>query len=262
MVNKKKQGSGNTTTSTVVQFPEHYPTSQKPYALIIGINGAIGQALARKYRQTHQVVGIARDIHNADHNFTLVQTDYSEENLPELFTTLQGISENFSIIINCIGVLHNDSLKPEKRLVDLTERSLSHYFYVNATLPSLLIKHLYQLLPKTGNSVFAQLSAMVGSITDNKLGGWYGYRASKASLNMLLKTASVELARTHKHAALVAIHPGTTKSRLSEPFTKTTPPEKLYSAELTAQRLYKLINTLDATQTGHFFHWDGSKLEW
>ena len=249
-------------TNTVVQFPDKQQTSQKPYALIIGINGAIGHALAKAYQETHQVVGIARDIHNADHNFTLVQTDYSETHLQELTLTLRGISEHYAVIINCIGLLHNAVIKPEKRLEHITERSLSGYFYVNATLPALLVKHLYTLLPKNDPSIFASLSAMVGSISDNKLGGWYGYRASKAALNMLIKTAAIEISRTHPHAAVIAIHPGTTRSKLSAPFTKAIPYERLYPAELTAMRLLKVLNSIKAEQSGEFFHWSGNNLNW
>jgi NAD(P)-dependent dehydrogenase (short-subunit alcohol dehydrogenase family) len=258
----KEQKSGSTARNTVVQFPDKAQDRSKPYALIIGINGAIGNALATAYQRTHQVIGIARDIHNADHNFTLVQSDYSEAQLRELHHTLKGISEEFTVIVNCTGHLHNAIIQPEKNLEQLSERSLSYYFHVNATLPALLLKHLHPLLAKNKPSIFANLSAMVGSISDNKLGGWYGYRASKAALNMLVKTAAIEINRSNKSATIVAIHPGTTRSRLSAPFTKTLPDERLYPAELTAARLLKLLNSLQPEQTGRFFHWSGSELNW
>ncbi|MBT8141334.1 MAG: SDR family NAD(P)-dependent oxidoreductase [Gammaproteobacteria bacterium] len=256
-------GTDNETdTNTVVQFPERAQDGSKPYALIIGINGAIGQALAKTYQDSHQIVGIARDIHNADHNFTLVQSDYAEQHLPELFETLYGISPEYELIINCIGLLHNAFIGPEKQIKQITERSLTHYFHVNSILPALLIKHLHPLLPKKSRSVFAHLSAMVGSIKDNKMGGWYGYRASKAALNMLVKTASIELARTHPQCIVLALHPGTTRSKLSAPFTRNRSADKLYTPELTAKRLGRIIDSVGTEDSGQFFHWSGSKLEW
>jgi len=250
------------TNNRVIQFPTRNDSSNKSHALIIGINSAIGLALAKAYQKSHRVVGVARSIHNTNYDFTLVQSDYAEEQLPKLSLTLQNISEQYQVIINCIGLLHSENLQPEKSLQQLSKHTLSTYFYVNSILPALLIKHLCSLLPKKEPATYVNLSAMIGSISDNKIGGWYGYRASKAALNMLVKTASIELSRSHKQTAIIALHPGTTKSRLSAPFTKTTPTAKLYSPELTAERLRKVIDSIDASQTGKFFHWDGSELQW
>ncbi len=260
--NPNENTSVSSTSNTVVSFPIEKRISAKPYALIIGINSSIGLALAKEYTITHQVVGTARDITLANHHFTLVQTTYAESDLPELFTTLSGISSEYTVIINCIGLLHNAIVKPEKSLDKLNERSLSEYFRVNATIPALLLKTLVPLLPKKKVSVFATLSAMIGSISDNKLGGWYGYRASKAALNMLIKTTSVELTRSHPHAAVIALHPGTTRSKLSAPFTKNLPEERLYSPKKTAKRLKRVIDSTNASKTGLFFHWSGNQLEW
>jgi len=249
-------------TGTVVSFPDNRTKSNKPYVLVIGINSAIGDAIAKQYEQTYQIVGIARDIHKANHQYTLVQSNYSETELLEIQETLKGISSEYALIINCIGLLHNAIVQPEKALRNLSERSLSEYFYVNATLPALLLKFFTPLLSKNNQCVYANLSAMVGSISDNKLGGWYGYRASKAALNMLTKTAAIELSRSNKNAAIIALHPGTTKSKLSAPFTQNYPDEKLYSAELTATRLKKVLESITPKQSGSFFHWDGKQLEW
>ncbi len=251
-----------TATNTVVSFPREQIKTSKPYALIIGINSAIGLALAKEYSITHQVVGTARDINEANHHFTLVQTTYAEVDLPELYETLSGISPEYNVIINCIGLLHNAFVKPEKSLDKLNERSLSEYFRVNATIPALLLKTLVPLLPKKKPSIFASLSAMIGSISDNKLGGWYGYRASKAALNMLVKTTSVELSRSYPKTAIIALHPGTTRSKLSAPFTKNLPEERLYPPNKTAKRLKRVIDSCNADNTGSFFHWSGNKLEW
>ena len=260
--NTEQSDSDITTTTTVVSFPIEKTNSLKPYALIIGINSAIGLALAKEYAITHQVVGTARDINQANHHFTLVQTTYAESDLPELYETLSGISTEYNVIINCIGLLHNAIVKPEKSLAKLNERSLSEYFRVNATIPALLLKTLVPLLPKKKISVFATLSAMIGSIRDNKIGGWYGYRASKAALNMLIKTTSIELTRTHPNAAIIALHPGTTRSKLSAPFTKNLPEQRLYSPSVTAVRLKHVIDRTNASKTGTFYHWSGNELEW
>ena len=266
MTEKAKQpidrNSITATNSTVVSFPVEKVNSTKPYALIIGINSAIGLALAKEYSITHQVVGTARDINEANHNFTLVQTTYAEIDLPELYETLSGISAEYEVIINCIGLLHNAIVKPEKSLDKLSERSLSEYFRVNATIPALLLKTLVPLLPKKKISVFASLSAMIGSISDNKIGGWYGYRASKAALNMLIKTTSVELSRSYPKTAIIALHPGTTRSKLSAPFTKNLPEERLYTPIETAKRLKRVIDSCNSDNTGSFFHWSGNELEW
>lgn len=258
----EQANSDRTTNNTVVSFPIEKINSSKPYALIIGINSAIGLALAKEYGITHQVVGTARDISKANHHFTLVQTTYAESDLPELYETLSGISPEYNVIINCIGLLHSAIVTPEKSLEKLNERSLSEYFRVNATIPALLLKTLVPLLPKKKTSVFATLSAMIGSISDNKLGGWYGYRASKAALNMLIKTTSVELTRSYPKSAIIALHPGTTRSKLSAPFTKNLPEERLYSPKKTAKRLKRVIDRTNASKTGSFFHWSGVELDW
>jgi len=248
--------------NTVIQFPQKQRDKSKARALILGINGEIGHALAKDLQAEYSVVGVAREIHNADHHFTLVQSDYKEKNLSELKNTLSNISESYQLIVNCIGLLHTDDIKPEKRLDDIKADQLNQYFYVNATLPALLIKYLHPLLAKRERSVYANLSAMVGSIGDNRLGGWYGYRASKAALNMLVKTASIELKRTRPNTAMITIHPGTTVSELSAPYSQNTPVDKLYPAQLTALRLANVIESVQPEQTGQFFNWDGSNIEW
>ena len=187
--------------------------------------------------------------------------DFSEQLLQQHAQSCQEIGE-FNKIVCTIGVLHDDLVQPEKRIQELGQEKLSHYFLVNSILPLLCIKHFQSLLNKQSNSVFACLSAMVGSTTDNQLGGWYGYRASKAALNSLIKTASIEIARTNKHSSIIAIHPGTTVGELSAPFAKNVQPGKYYTPEQSAQRIVRVMNSVTANQTGHFFNWDGELLQW
>ena len=149
---------------------------------------------------------------------------------------------------------------PEKTFKTIEFEFTKKNFLINAIGPALLIKHFAPLLDKEEKSVFASLSAKVGSISDNGYGGWYSYRASKAALNQLIKTASIEMKVKNKKAIIVAFHPGTVKSHLSEPFQKTN--LKIQNPEESAKHLIKIINSIDQSQTGKFFNWDGSEINW
>ena len=144
---------------------------------------------------------------------------------------------------------------PEKKLSQLDPAQLAHSFAVNAIGPALLMKHFLPRLARDGRAVFATLSARVGSIADNRAGGWYGYRASKAALNQLVRTAAIELARTHPRAVCVALHPGTVASALSSPFAKSG--LDVQSPDLAAERLLTVIDHLTPDQTGGFFDHKG-----
>ncbi|PZO42318.1 MAG: cell-cell signaling protein, partial [Phormidesmis priestleyi] len=128
--------------------------------------------------------------------------------------------------------------------------------------PALLAKHILPLLSHKSPSLFATISAKVGSIGDNHLGGWYGYRASKAALNMFLRTAAIEYSRRSPQTTLVMLHPGTTDTQLSKPFQKAVPPEKLFSTERTVRQLIAVMSALTIADSGEFFSWDGSRLPW
>jgi len=133
---------------------------------------------------------------------------------------------------------------------------------VNSIGAVLLAKHLMPLLRHKEGSIFASISAKVGSIGDNRLGGWYGYRASKAALNMFLKTISIEYSRRCPKTIVVALHPGTTDTRLSQPFQKNVPPGKLFPVEKTVNLLLDVLASLKLADSGEFFSWDGSRLPW
>ena len=139
-------------------------------------------------------------------------------------------------------------------------QTLTHLFQVNATGPALIAKHVLPLLVRGRKSVFAALSARVGSIEDNRLGGWHSYRASKAALNMLLRSCSVELAHRNPDAVCVSLHPGTVDTRLSEPFQKSVPDNQLFSAEQSARHLLEVIDGLTPADTGGFFAWDAAPI--
>jgi NAD(P)-dependent dehydrogenase (short-subunit alcohol dehydrogenase family) len=172
-------------------------------------------------------------------------------------------TEFVDIVINCFGVLHDGAgLRPEKRIADVSAESFARSFSTNAVGPALVAKHFTPLLPKRGRCVLASLSAGVGSIEDNRLGGWYAYRASKAAQNMITRGLSIEIARTKKGAICVALHPGTTATALSEPFTRNVSEDRLFSTERAADQLLAVIDGLQSTDNGRFLAWDGTAIPW
>ena len=162
------------------------------------------------------------------------------------------------LVIVATGVLHGEDLRPEKSLRELDPARLARVFAINATGPALVLKHFAPLLPRTGKAVIAALSARVGSISDNRLGGWYAYRASKAALNQLLRTASIEVARRQREACIVGLHPGTVATCLSEPFRGNVAPGKLFEPAESAGHLLAVMDRLEPKDSGRCFAWDGS----
>jgi NAD(P)-dependent dehydrogenase (short-subunit alcohol dehydrogenase family) len=223
-------------------------------ALVIGSRGTIGVALVDLLRKNYMV----SELHQGN-------CDYSTRAMSKHAFSLSKLG-TFDLIICCIGVLHNTELSPEKRLAQLEPEKMLEYYRVNAILPGICLKFFTSLLRRTsgniGTSKFIVLSAMVGSIEDNKLGGWYGYRSSKAALNMLLKTAAIEIERTNKSAALIAMHPGTTMGPLSKPFASKVSKDKYYSPIESAERIVSVAESLDEKSNGSFLNWDGSIIPW
>lgn len=194
---------------------------------------------------------------------TCLSLEATEEGeIAQTAAKIQAQAPTLEVVINCVGILHAGDLQPEKSLRQIDAEQLLRYFQVNSIPSALLAKHLQPLLKKSDRSVFATISAKIGSIEDNRLGGWYGYRASKAALNMLLKTIAIEYSRKNPQTIVVALHPGTTDTRLSAPFQGNVPPEKLFSVERTVNQLLAIIDSLSAADNGSFFSWDGSRLPW
>lgn len=164
------------------------------------------------------------------------------------------------LVIDATGFLHDAQQQPERRLDDLDASALARAFAINAIGPALIMKHLLPRLPRTGKAVFATLSARVGSIGDNRLGGWYSYRASKAALNQLTRTAALELARRHPQAICVALHPGTVDTPLSRAFTKRD--LEVQTPAAAAAKLLAVIDGLDASCNGGFFDHHGAAVPW
>lgn len=189
-----------------------------------------------------------------------LQLDLTQES--QIIQAVQLISFPLHLVVNCVGLLHHQQLQPEKSLRQVNTDNLLQYFQVNSIGSLLLAKHLLPLLRHEEKSVFAAISAKLGSIGDNHLGGWYGYRASKAALNMFMRTVAIEYNRTSPNTIVVMLHPGTTDTRLSQPFQKNVPPEKLFTVERTVTQLLAVIARLKQDDSGKFFSWDGTLLPW
>lgn len=185
----------------------------------------------------------------------------SEQSLEVLAREISAQCEHLHLVISTLGILHQGGAKAEKGLMQLDLAGLQASFATNTFAPILLLKHLLPLLRKQP-STFAALSARVGSIGDNRLGGWYSYRASKSALNQLLHTASIELKRLNPASTLLALHPGTTDTQLSKPFQANVPIEQLFEPAFAAQCIIDLVGRYGPADTGTFWAWDGEPIPW
>ncbi len=223
-------------------------------ALVIGGSGALGSALASQLRRDPRcgnVVAIGRNTQPA--------IDFNDEATVAHAAAEIGALGPLHLVIIATGTLHGNHGLPEKRLAQLNYAQMESSFRINAMGPALAMAHFTPLLDRSNRSVFAVLSAKVGSIGDNRLGGWYSYRASKAALNMFVKTAAIEVARTHPHAVVAALHPGTVDSALSAPFRGA---EIGRTPAQAAGELLHVLDGLEPEQTGNFWAYDGQNLPW
>ena len=245
-------------------------------ALVAGASGGIGLAFVRQLASSgkaRRIWACCRNPESAQELGGLAQEsdlvrllrlDLTDEaSLAAAARAVMAEGAPLELVINCAGLLHQqDGLQPERRLAEVRADWLMQAFAVNGAGPLLLAKHLEPLLPRRERAVFASLSARVGSIGDNRLGGWYAYRGSKAAQNMFIKTLSIELARRARGAICVALHPGTTETELSRPFRSGVPADKLFSADYAVERMMGVIGTLRKEDTGRFFAWDGEEIPW
>ena len=223
-------------------------------AVVVGASGGIGAAVLELLGRTPtcaEAIGLSRTSHPG--------LDLERED------TIAGAALQIAdggpvhLIFDATGVLHSAGMKPEKTLAAFDPAAAARAFAVNATGPLLVLKHFHHLMPRNERSVFASISARVGSISDNRLGGWYSYRASKAALNMALKTAAIEIARKRPEAVCLALHPGTVATRLSKPFA---PGRDLFSPQESAAKLLTVIDEAEPGQTGSFLAYDGTEIAW
>jgi NAD(P)-dependent dehydrogenase (short-subunit alcohol dehydrogenase family) len=239
-------------------------------ALVIGSSGGIAKAL----------VSALLD----DHSFDFIHTvSRSKEGLNDVRVKhyqVNSVNESeveacckvlqqegvFLLIVCCIGTLHggddDKNFRPEKRLESLNSEAMLRYFQTNALAPMNWLKHITNLVPKNQTNRVVFFTARVASIEDNYLGGWYGYRASKAALNMLIKTAQIELFRRSPNTVLVSYHPGTVDTGLSRPFQKNVPDGKLFTPEFTVAQLLKILPSLTEENAPHYIDWQGKTIPW
>jgi NAD(P)-dependent dehydrogenase (short-subunit alcohol dehydrogenase family) len=200
-----------------------------------------------------------------DPRLRLVELDVaSETSIREAAAAVAAEVPRLHLVVNCAGLLHDrrTGIAPEKRLADVQPDALMASFTVNAAGPLLVARHFEPLFAHRERAVFASISARVGSIGDNRLGGWYAYRGSKAAQNMFTRTLAIEWARSRRNVICVALHPGTTDTELSRPFQANVPPQKLFAVERTVAQLLAVIDRLTPADSGRFLAWDGTEIAW
>ncbi|MEJ2256252.1 MAG: SDR family NAD(P)-dependent oxidoreductase [Woeseiaceae bacterium] len=235
--------------------------------VIAGANGGIGNALVKwlaSDARAGRIWALSRSpLAVSSSRIRPVVTDVTDEKSVEAMAIRCAEHGPLDLVVVATGVLHDgDEIQPEKRMRDLDGPMMSKVFRINTFAPTLIAKHFLPLMRQDAKTAFAAISARVGSIADNRLGGWASYRASKAALNMYMKTLSIEHARTHPEGLVVTLHPGTTNTALSKPFQRNVPPDKLFSPEYAAERLLQVLDQLTSTDTGGFYAWDGDPIEY
>lgn len=257
---------------------ENHPLSNEGqpsrHRLILGASQGIGLALVN-HQLSHypdvQVVACSRHAAQSEaltrlldqypRRLEIFDVDVTDETSLASFARDLG-PKRFELIVNATGILHDETREvwPEKRVEDLTAQSFETVMRVNAWGNALLLKVLLPYVDRRSPCIWAALSAKVGSIEDNRMGGWYSYRASKAALNQILKTASIEAKRRYPSLIVVALHPGTTDTQLSKPFQGNVPPDKLFAPDFVAHKLMEVLKNLTPEDSGRFFAWDGQAI--
>ncbi|MEE3003186.1 MAG: SDR family NAD(P)-dependent oxidoreductase [Pseudomonadota bacterium] len=233
--------------------------------VVIGANGALGTTFINKfltYATLENIFVFSREpFKHEDKRVTSNLIDYEKED--SIAAAAEKVPDGHVIdaIIVATGMLHNDSISPEKSLKELNATNMHHLFAANTILPALIAKHFLGKLVLDRKSIFTAMSARVGSISDNSLGGWFSYRASKAALNMTIKNIAVEFCRFHKKAVIVGLHPGTVDSYLSEPYKKRIAADKLFSPDYAVDMLLDVLDKLCPEDSGWCYAYDGSKIE-
>ena len=230
-------------------------------AIVVGATGGIGAALvARVAAAGLDVRALARRPGASTGRVVSGSIDICDEaSIAQACDGLGGAAP-VRLVVVASGFLHDEAQQPEKSLRALDAAALARAFAVNAIGPALVAKHMVPRMPREGRAVFAVISARVGSIADNRLGGWYGYRASKAALNQLVRTTAIEVARTRPEAIVVALHPGTVATALSAPFRAGVAADKLFTPDVAAGHLLEVIGRLEPADSGGFFAWDGTPI--
>lgn len=240
--------------------------SQNP-VLVIGASSAIAKAVIDRLLQQGQtnITAVSRQMCSdyADNkHIEWISSDYSDSSIQHCCQQFNDKNIQWRHVIMCNGVLQTPTIQPEKRLEAATSQALHSLFESNAVIPLLWLQQLLPSLKQSKKCCVAILSARVGSIGDNASGGWYGYRASKAALNMLLKTAAIELSRRAKGVKLIAYHPGTVDTPLSKPFQKRIKEGNLFTPEFTAKQLLSIMQNIQHDGELSYLDWDNKPIQW
>lgn len=250
-------------------------------ALVLGASGGLAQAIIAELSadpEIETVIAVSRKPAPAPGSASVpdpaanaasttnalmwIETEYAEPAMAAVVEQLQPFAGRITRVVICHGILHSDTLWPEKRLEDINADSLQTVFQANTVVPVLWLKLLHRVLKGKQRCVVAALSARVGSIGDNHLGGWYAYRSSKASLNMLLRTLAIEYARRVKNVKMISFHPGTTDTALSKPFQASVPADKLFTPEFVAERLCGIMTDAEIDGQLSYLDWDNKAIAW
>tara|TARA_Y100001970_G_C14258319_1_gene877354 strand:- start:10986 stop:11690 length:705 start_codon:yes stop_codon:yes gene_type:complete len=233
----------------------------KGLALVIGAGG-IGSQIAQDLDKSESELEVV--LCGRKKNFpSFWEFDIEDNNSFEnLKNKIHNHPKTLRLVINATGRLHSKTLQPEKRLQHLERDNLLESFSINSIAPILLAKTIEEFIPKNSAFNFASISARVGSIEDNKTGGWYSYRAAKSAQNQLLKSLSIEWSRKFPFAIISLLHPGTVNTNLSKPFQRFVPENKLFSKEKASKHLIDIIKTQKPSNSGQFLAWDGSHIPW
>ncbi|TMP08129.1 short-chain dehydrogenase [Pseudoalteromonas sp. S3178] len=236
--------------------------------VLFGASSAIAKAYIEHLQinaPLYQVVCVSAKVTEADGSVVYLKTDYTKQSLARVTAYLKEQNANIKQVVIFNGTLHNKTHMPEKKLEDIDAEYFNQLLNSNTLTPLLCLQSILPLLTHKTQCTITALSARVGSINDNKLGGWYTYRASKSALNMLFKTAAIELARRAKNTKLVLFHPGTTDTALSKPFQKNVPAGKLFTAEFVAKQLFTLTFNnphLELNGEPAYLDWQGDTIPW
>ena len=230
-------------------------------ALVVGAGGIgrqIAEDLASKENNLEVILCGRKNVFK---NFWELDIE-NENSLKDFKDKLSKSKLNLRLVLNATGRLHSEKLNPEKRLQHINKENLIESFSINAFAPILLAKTIEEFINKELEFNFASISARVGSITDNKTGGWYAYRAAKSAQNQLFKSLSIEWARKYPKAIITLLHPGTVNTNLSKPFHKFVPKDKLFSPQKTSSYLIDILLHQKPTDSGKFIAWDGTEIPW
>ena len=231
-------------------------------AVIVG-GGAIARALAEQLAADSALsVYVLSRSEVKQSGVETLETDYSDASLARIAAEIEATGRSLSRLVVTNGMLSNETIRPERKVSDLSEEAFGAIMSINALLPMRSLAAFWSLIRKSEAPRIAVLSARVGSLGDNKLGGWYSYRASKAALNMMMKCAAIEVRRLNKQAKLVAYHPGTVDTPLSKPFQRSVPEEKLFTPEFSAAQLIDILDRAESDGELAYLDWAGETIPW